>query len=110
MEGMLDVDRVYGSGERFLNTEGCSKQKLWGKKLTVTGVSLREIRERQKICLKFQEINDILILNKTNATILADKWGADASLWVGKQLKLRKTKRQFAGKPIDAIEVEAVQD
>ena len=109
---MVKVSEIYkgSEGGRFLNTTICDEKELWQTTLTVKAVELREINDREKLVVHFEEMDDVLVLNKTNALILADAWGEEAELWEGKQLMLRKVKRQFRGKPIDAIEVEPCQE
>jgi len=105
---MVKVSEIYKGGSeggRFLNTTICDEKELWETTLTVEAVELREINDREKLVVHFEEMDDVLVLNKTNALILADAWGEEVELWEGKQLMLRKVKRQFRGKPIDAIEV-----
>ena len=109
---MVKVSEIYkgSEGGRFLNTTICDEKELWETTLTVKAVELREINDREKLVVHFEEMDDVLVLNKTNALILADSFGEEAELWEGKQLMLRKVKRQFRGKPIDAIEVVPCQE
>lgn len=104
---MVKVGDVYGgSGGRFLNAELVSEQDLWGVVLTIAKWEKRTIKDRDKIVLSFKEIEDLLVLNATNAQILAEAWGDETDDWVDKQLSLRKVKRNYQGKLVNAIEVE----
>lgn len=106
---MVEVESVYGTGGQFLNAARCDEQDLWGKQLTIKSATVQEIRNQRKIVIGFKEIEDTLPLNKTNALILAEVFGNDTAYWMGMSIKLRKTKRQFQGRMVDAIEVEPVK-
>lgn len=107
---MVDVNEIYGSGSRaFLNTEIAEKEQLFDKVLTIKTSEVREIRDRQKIVIDFMEIDYALPLNRTNAMILAEAFGSNSESWHGKKIKLKKVKRTFQGRLIDAIEVEPVK-
>ena len=104
---MVSIDEIYGgSGGRFLNAQLCDEMELWGKPLTIADFEIREIKDRKKLVLYFEEIDDCLVLNKTNAEIIAEAYGRIAEGWKHKQIMLKKVKRTFRGKPVDAIEVE----
>ena len=108
---MVDVREIYGLGKqngKFLNAELAREEKLYGKELTIKDTELREINGKQKLVLRFFETNHCLVLNRTNAIILAENYGEDTDNWMGRQLKLKAVKRVFQGKLVDAIEVEPV--
>ena len=107
---MVKVGDIYGGeGGRFLNAAICDEEGLWGQKLTISGTEVRTIRDREKIVVSFEEIEDLLVLNATNAKILAECYGDDTDDWIGKRISLKKVKRNFRGKPVDAIEVECLE-
>jgi len=104
---MVKVGDVYkgGEGGRFLNVQRVDEQGLWETTLTIADVELREIKDREKLVAHFKEIEDTLVLNKTNAMILAEAFGEETEEWELKQIMLRKTKRSYGNKLVDAIEV-----
>jgi len=108
---MVDIREIYGLGKqngKFLNAELAREEKLYGKELTIKDTELREINGKQKLVLRFFETEHMLVLNRTNAIILAENYGEDTDNWMGRQLKLKQVKRVFQGKLVDAIEVEPV--
>jgi len=104
---MVKVSEIYkgGEGGRFLNVQRVDEAGLWETALTIADVELREINDREKLVVHFKEIEDVLVLNKTNAMILAEAFGEETEEWELKQIMLRKTKRSYGGKLVDAIEV-----
>ncbi|RLF47245.1 MAG: hypothetical protein DRN20_06180 [Thermoplasmata archaeon] len=109
---MVRVGEVYGRGNtgRFLNAAICEEEGLWDTPLTIEKVELREINNRQKLVVHFRDIDDVLVLNRTNALIIAEKYGEETDEWAGKTIILKKTKRSFRGKLVDAIEVQTVDE
>jgi len=107
---MVDVREIYGLKQngKFLNAELAKTEGLYGEELTIKDVELREINGKQKLVLRFFETEHMLVLNRTNAIILAENFGEDTDNWMGRQLKLKQVKRVFQGKLVDAIEVDPV--
>jgi hypothetical protein len=104
----MRISQIYptaGGVAALLNAKRCSEQGHYFKPLTIESVNTRDIKGRQKIVAAFKEIPDVLVLNKTNALILAEAFGDDTDAWVGKQITLVPTKRTFQGTLVDAIEV-----
>ena len=107
---MVKVGEIYGGESgRFLNARICDEEGLWNTALTIVEAEVRTIRDREKIVISFEEIEDVLVLNATNARILAEAYGDDTDDWKGKRVSLRKVKRTFQGKLVDAIEVEPLE-
>ena len=75
--------------------------------LTIKDVTDEEVGEDRevKFILSFREIEKELILNKTNARILADRFGKDPIGWIGKKVALYSTEVSFAGKMTLAIRI-----
>ena len=55
--------------------------------------------------IHFEETPKKLVLNKTNAGIIADLHGTVAEDWVGKRITLYPTTCKFGGKTVDCIRV-----
>jgi hypothetical protein len=47
-----------------------------------------------------------LVLNKTNATAIAEVHGGDASKWTGRRIVLKPARDKFGGKMVDCIRVD----
>jgi len=68
--------------------------------LSVRDVSSDQVGEKKemKLILHFHEIEKTLVLNVTNAKVMADKWGKDPNTWIGKKVGLYSTEVTFGGK------------
>ncbi len=51
-----------------------------------------------------------VVLNKTNANVLADLHGRDTAKWKGKEVELYATKVQFGADMVDSIRMRKVDD
>ena len=61
--------------------------------------------EEEKWVIKFRDKDKRLVLNKTNANMIASIHGDDTDNWIGKDVKLYACKVNFAGQMVDAIRV-----
>jgi len=59
-----------------------------------------------KPVLRFQNKERGLVLNKTNANIIAEKYGDETEGWIGLPLVLYSAKVQFKDKMVDGVRVE----
>ena len=51
-----------------------------------------------------------MVLNKTNAMLLAEVYGPETNGWIGKEVQLYVEKVQFKGELVDAIRVRPHQE
>ena len=101
---MNNTDEIYGSS--YLSAQSVRSQELTGKNYKITSSVAEEFGPTQrKVVLGFENLDKELALNKTNATILADAWGKDFSLWVGKELQFMLTKVNYQGNLVDSVVV-----
>ncbi len=77
--------------------------------LTIKHVSMEKVGEDEKPVVAFLEMTQGLVLNKSNATSIANLYGPDTTAWAGKQITLFQTWVDFAGKQVQAIRVRAPQ-
>jgi len=96
------------AGGNLLNCQRAEELELWGKPLTIKSVEVRDIKGKQKAIVEFEEIEERLALNKTNAAILAEAFGDDTAAPIGKKVTLTKTKVQFSGRLVDSIVISPV--
>ena len=61
--------------------------------------------KQTKWALKFKDEDRLLVLNKTNGTILAEAFGPDTDSWADKAITLRTEKVSFGGRMTDGIRV-----
>ncbi len=94
-------------------TEYIAAPELQGRDvaLTIKGVSIDEMplagkSEKQKRpIVRFVETDKKLVLNKTNAKIVAKLFGPQTAEWVGKRVALYPTTTKFGPETVDCIRV-----
>ena len=95
------IDDVYaGSSLSAKDLKGRTVQ------LTISGVDKKSFGDGQvKLVLEFKETDRTFILNKTNATRIAESHGDKWTGWVGKKIKIHPERVEFKGDIVDAIRV-----
>lgn len=68
-----------------------------------------EMEGKSKIVLFFQGAKKGLVLNKTNASNIAEAYGDDTDDWAGKEIILFTTWVDYQGKSVEAVRVRAPQ-
>jgi hypothetical protein len=69
-------------------------------RVTVDGVSQEDFPEQgRKLILSFLEIDQKMVLNKTQVSTMIDLFGVDTGLWRGQRLHLIQVTSSFQGKP-----------
>ena len=85
---------------------------LQGRRATVTidKVVMEDIGGEHKPVVKFQGKDRGIVLNKTNAAMIAEIAGSEETDdWKGVKVTLYPTKTDFQGKRVDCIRVDYVQ-
>jgi len=73
-------------------------------RVTVQDIDQREFPEQgQKLVLAFLEIDQDMILNKTQAQTMIDMFGPQTALWRGQRLHLMQVASSYQGKPTIVI-------
>jgi hypothetical protein len=68
--------------------------------LTIGGVSQEEFPEQgKKLVLSFLEIDQLMILNKTQVGSLIDFFGERTGVWCGQRIRLMQVPSSYQGKP-----------
>jgi len=82
---------------------------LDGKPVVVRmGEVTKEILDKEeKLILAFQGRKKTMVLNKTNATKIADIYGGETDDWYDQPIELYVTETDFAGKTVEAVRVRA---
>ena len=109
----MSVARMYSSGDgKWLRASD-----LEGKthKVVISGTSQEEMvddkgKVNYKICLSFERKERSLLLNKTNAGILADGLGDDEEAWEGKTIIMYPTTCEFQGSTVPCIRVRLEEE
>lgn len=105
---MPNITEMYRS--RFFKAADVPKR---GLTLVIEDVTEEEVNgdgegKQKKWALKFKDEDRLLVLNKTNGTILAEAFGPHTDSWIGKAVALRTEKVSFGGRLTDGIRVAAV--
>jgi hypothetical protein len=82
---------------------------LHGRKIGVTidSVEMSNIGDEDKLIVYFKDKSKGLILNVTNANMIAEIAGTDETdNWRGVQIALYSTKVDFSGRRVDAVRVD----
>lgn len=75
--------------------------------VTIANVTMEDIGGDYKPVVKFQGKDKGMVLNKTNANMIAEISGSEETdEWSGVQIMLYPTKTDFQGKRVDAIRVD----
>lgn len=76
--------------------------------VTITGIKIEEVGadKEQKHILYFDGIKKGLVLNKTNAKMIASLYGDDANECIGEAITLYATMADFKGQSVPALRVK----
>jgi hypothetical protein len=76
-------------------------------KLTIATTEVVEFKDNtKKLAVMFQGKEKGLVLNKTNAQLIAEQHGDDTSLWRGREISIYPTTTDFGGERVECIRVE----
>ena len=81
------------------------------KTVVIERISIEELKSvdgqtKRKPVVSFKGAKRKLILNKTNATVIADLYGPDADKWIGKAVTLIPTTTSAFGKVVECVRVK----
>ena len=86
---------------------------LGGKEVTVTikAITVDELTmaggiKKNKAVIRFEKAKKKLVLNRTNADIIAKMYGKDTDKWIGKTITMYETTTTFGGKTVDCIRIK----
>lgn len=98
--------------ELFDPSKYVAAHELRGRDVTVTIKAVRgQIvegegnRKNKRPVLEFANASKPMVLNKTNAKILIQLYGADYTKWAGKRVTLYPTTTSMAGATVDCIRI-----
>src|SRR5262249_6371346 len=104
------VNRLFPS--RYLRADALPKSR---QACTITRCDETEFRGddgkiQLRLCLPLEEFEAGLICNKTNAATLERALGSNIAKWAGKKVLVKKEVASFAGKIVDAIRLEVLDE
>jgi hypothetical protein len=83
-------------------------------RLTIKDYATEEVGQgadkETKPVLSFRETPRKLVLNKTNATTIAEAYGDELDDWGGKHIELYPDRTSFSGKMVDCMRVRVPMD
>lgn len=97
----MDINSIFPSN--YLRAVDLNGHKV---NCRVRDVSLESLGDETKPVLYFSGKDKGLVLNKTNAQIIAATYGPETDNWLDKEVTLYPAKVQFQGRMVDAIRVE----
>ena len=94
-------DLYHGKGDTL------KAEDLQGKavKAIVSNTEIREFDNGNKVLLSFTGKEKKLVLNKTNADVIADAYGDEEEAWVDREIIMYPTVTDFGGKTVPCIRV-----
>ncbi len=88
---------------KYLKSDDLGNQRIT---LTVMALVMEDIGDKEfKPVLRFIGKDKGMVLNKTNATILASTWGDETDAWQGRQLELFAQPVMFQGRQVMGLAV-----
>lgn len=102
----MNINDVYTSSSTFLKAEDLKGRRV---DVVIIGAEERKVGDDNKIVLSFRDKEKQLVLNITNARIIASLLESyDTSDWIGREITLRPDKTTFQDKLVDCIRVDGV--
>jgi len=74
-------------------------------KHTISSCTAEKVGDDERLVLAFSNNDMPLVLNKTNATTLAELYGPETSEWEGKAIKLVPSTTSYQGKMVKCIRI-----
>ena len=73
--------------------------------VVIESYAMEDIGDDHKPVLRFVGKSKSVVLNKTNATTIAEGYGEEMDNWIGKKLILYPTKTFYAGKQVPCLRI-----
>ncbi len=94
------ISDIYGS--RFLKAADLNGKTV---NRTIDMCTVEEIGGEKKAVLKFKGSDKSFVLNKVNATTLAEIYGQETGAWEGKAIKLFPSTTSYQGQMVKCIRI-----
>lgn len=104
----MDINDFYQTESKWLKAGDLKKDGRPIKaELTIDRTELVEFKDNtKKLGIFFRGKDKGLVLNKTNASLIAEQHGQDTNEWPGKKIKIYATTTDFGGERVECIRVE----
>jgi hypothetical protein len=101
---MASTNEMYAGDSNWLKCEDLSGKE---HKVAISGIEVKKVeqddKKLNKLELAFTGQQKALLLNKTNASVVAKAYGDDYTTWLGKEIIMYPTVTDFGGKTVDCI-------
>ena len=78
-------------------------------KVIIDDYKMEELGDERKLVLYFQHASKGMVLNKTNASEIAEFYGDDLDKWIGRPIELYVARVDFQRKKVDGLRVRIPQ-
>lgn len=97
----MNIDEIYPS------TKSLKAEDLKGHtvEVTIASTEVKKFENGSKIVIRFEGKEKTLVVNKTNAKIIASAYGSNTDGWVGKKIQIYPDKTMFGTDLVDCIRV-----
>lgn len=104
----MNVNDFYQTESKFLKAADLKKDgKSIKVRLTIDRAEIVEFKDNtKKVGLFFKGREKGLVLNKTNAQLVAEQHGQNMDDWNGKEIAIYPTTTDFGGERVECIRVE----
>ena len=104
----MNVNDFYQTESKWLKASDLKKDgKPIKARLTIDRPEVVEFKDNtKKVGIFFVGKEKGLILNKTNASLIAEQYGQDMLDWKGKSISIYPTTTDFGGERVECIRVE----
>jgi hypothetical protein len=75
----------------------------------IANYAMEKLGDDTKLVLYFQGASKGMVLNKTNATEIADAYTDELDQWIGRKIELYVARVDFQGKKVDGLRVRIPQ-
>lgn len=75
----------------------------------IADYKMEELGDERKLILYFQHATKGMVLNKTNASEIAEHYSDDLDSWIGRTIELFVARVDFQGKKVDGLRVRIPQ-
>ena len=82
---------------------------LKGKTFVIDAAFTDVINEEEKLIIRLNGIDNPMVLNQTNLSILVESFGEDTDTWVNHKVMLNVVKVQYAGNLVDGIQLAPIK-
>ena len=102
----MNINKIYQSNGNYLKAEDLKGRRV---DVVISSANVEVIQDVEKIVLSFEGKEKKLVLNITNARMIADLLDAtDTEAWIGKEITLRPDKTNYQGNLVDCLRVDSV--